>query len=83
MVKVICNGFTDRHYKRVGVFCNIKDCSPLPGQKAPRTRRREGRKEKTKKSGHRLSLINTEVKDKKKGEKRISHKATKGTEQNK
>ena len=22
------------YYKRVGVFCNIKDYSPLPGQKA-------------------------------------------------
>jgi len=46
----------------VELFCNIKDCSPLPGQKAPRTRRREERKGKKEKFSYRLSLIDTEVK---------------------
>ena len=37
------------YYKRVGLFCKTKDYSPLPGQKTPRTRRREERKEKKQK----------------------------------
>jgi hypothetical protein len=44
-------------------FLNKQD-SPLPGQKAPRTRRRRERKEKTEKFGHGLSQINAEVKNK-------------------
>ncbi|MBC8554116.1 MAG: hypothetical protein H8D23_31285 [Candidatus Brocadiales bacterium] len=63
---MICSDFLSADIIREqGCFARQKN-SPLPGQKASRTRRREERKGRTKYIGHRYTLICAEVKSKEK-----------------